>query len=55
MKRTPTANMVDAEKVLTMLKGLLEQANEVEADVGKAPTAQEALVWAIGEVEGRFL
>ena len=51
MRRTPTANMLDAEKVLTMLRGLLEQANEVEADVGKAPTAQEALVWAIGEVE----
>ena len=43
--------MVDAAKVLTMLRGLLEQADEVEADVGKAPTAQEALVWAIGEVK----
>lgn len=43
--------MVDAAKVLTILRGLLEQANEVEADVGKAPTAQEVLEWVIGEVE----
>ena len=41
---------IETEKVLAMLTQLLEQAHEVEADVGTAPTAQEALEWAISEV-----
>ncbi len=43
--------MSDTERILAMLKRLLEQAYEVEADVGEMPTAEEALQWAIAEVE----
>jgi hypothetical protein len=41
---------IDREAVLKILNRLLEQAEEVEAQVGVAPTAQEALVWAINEI-----
>lgn len=39
------------QEVLSKLRGLLEQALEVEADMGEIPTAQEALKAAIDEVE----
>jgi hypothetical protein len=42
----------DYSKVLKVLTDLLEQAEECEASTGTTPTAQEALNWAIGEVEG---
>ena len=42
------------EKVLKILEKLLDQADEVEADTGCAPTAQEALTWAISEVKDLY-
>ena len=45
---------MDENEVIAMLEGLLEKANEVEADVGTAPTAQEALTWAIDEIKARL-
>jgi hypothetical protein len=43
--------MLDKQDVLKILNRLLEQAEEVEAASGATPTAQEALAWAIGEIE----
>ena len=43
--------MLDKQEVLTMLNKLLEQAEEVEAASGQTPTAQEALEWAVSEIE----
>jgi hypothetical protein len=37
--------------VLALLRELLDKAQDVDAEVGESPTAQEALDWAIGEVE----
>ena len=37
-----------------MLQRLLEQALKVEADVGDMPGADEALGWAIAEVEQKL-
>jgi len=42
--------MISKAAVLELLKGLLEQAGAVKAEVGNAPTAQEALTWAIASV-----
>ena len=39
------------DEVLQVLQRLLEQAQDVEAEVGVMPGADEALGWAIGEVE----
>ncbi len=39
-------------EVRSMLFKLLEQAREVEADIGTMPTAEEALTWALAEVDG---
>lgn len=38
-------------EVQKLLESLLAQADEVTADVGVEPTAQEALTWALAEVE----
>lgn len=43
--------MDDLQEVLTMLRKLLEQARDCEADTGNTPAADEALTWAISEVE----
>jgi len=43
--------LISKTNVLKLLNGLLEQAEDVLAKVGESPTAQEALNWAIGEVE----
>lgn len=40
------------EEVLAILRHLLEQAHEVEADMGAMPGADEALTQAIVETEG---
>lgn len=42
---------INKQEVLDILNRLLNQAIEVEADAGQMPTAEEALSWAIGEVE----
>ena len=39
------------EEIIAILHRLLEQAHEVEADVGTMPGADEALEWAIGEAQ----
>jgi hypothetical protein len=39
------------EEVLAILRRLLEQAHQVEADVGAMPGADEALTQAIVETE----
>lgn len=39
------------EEILAILHRLLEQAHEVEADMGTMPGADEALEWAIGEAQ----
>ena len=39
---------VDME--IEILKRLLEQAQNIEAETGQAPTAVEALSWAIDEI-----
>lgn len=39
------------EEIIAILHRLLEQAYEVEADMGTMPGADEALGWAIGEAE----
>ena len=44
------AQLIDRHLVLSMLNKLLEQAQDVEVCVGKLPSAQEALMWAISEV-----
>ena len=44
------ADLIDREVVLAMLNKLLSQAEDVKAEVGEYPSAQEALVWAISEV-----
>jgi len=41
---------INKQQVLEILNRLLEQAYEIEADVGTTPTAMEALDWAISEV-----
>ena len=38
------------EKVLKLFEKLLDQSIEVEVDTGCVPIAQEALTWAISEV-----
>jgi len=38
---------------LEILKRLLEQAQNVEAETGQCPTAVEALTWAIDEISLR--
>jgi len=43
---------IERNAVLNILSNLLNQADEVEADVGVKPAAQEGLEWAIGEVMG---
>lgn len=35
---------------LEILKRLLEQAQNIEAETGQCPTAVEALTWAIDEI-----
>jgi hypothetical protein len=35
---------------IEILKRLLEQAQDIEAETGNAPTAIEALTWAIDEI-----
>jgi hypothetical protein len=35
---------------IEILKRLLEQAQNIEAETGQAPTAVEALSWAIDEI-----
>jgi hypothetical protein len=35
---------------LEILKRLLEQAQNIEAETGQCPTAVEALIWAIDEI-----
>jgi hypothetical protein len=42
---------IDKQQVLDILRKLLDQAVEIEADTGTMPTAEEALSWAIGEIE----
>ena len=42
---------IDKQQVLDVLQKLLEQALVVEASIGTMPTAEEALSWAIGEIE----
>lgn len=37
-------------KEIEILKRLLDQANAIEAETGKVPTAVEALTWAIDEI-----
>ena len=44
--------VIEKSEVLKLLGQLLDQAREVKAQVGEAPTADEALSWAIGEIEG---
>lgn len=39
--------MIEKEKLKEFLMELLDQANEVEADTGETPTAQEAIGWII--------
>ena len=39
---------------LEILKRLLEQAKNVEAETGRCPTAIEALTWAIDEISLRI-
>lgn len=39
---------------LEILKRLLEQAKNVEAETGQCPTAIEALTWAIDEISLRI-
>lgn len=41
-------------EVKSMLSRLLEQAHEVESEVGEMPTADEALDWPLAEVEKRI-
>lgn len=41
---------VNYDQVIQILQRLLDQANDVEAEVGTSPTAQEALSWAIDEI-----
>ena len=41
----------ELQQVKAMLERLLSLAHEVQADMGAMPTAEEALEWAIGEVE----
>ena len=48
---TPTSAQSAVEEVLAILRGLLEQAHEVEADMGAMPGADEALTQAIVETE----
>jgi len=43
--------LLKKQDVLDILNKLLEQAEEVEASTGATPTAQEALSWAIDEIE----
>lgn len=43
--------MINKQDVLDILTRLLEQAAEVEAASGQTPSADEALDWAITEVE----
>jgi hypothetical protein len=50
MNSTNSATGV-VEEVLSILRRLLEQAHEVEADVGAMPGADEALTQAIVETE----
>jgi hypothetical protein len=38
---------------LEILKRLLEQAQNIEAETGRCPTAVEALTWAIDEINLR--
>ena len=38
---------------LEILKRLLEQAQNIEAETGQCPTAVEALTWAIDEINLR--
>lgn len=38
---------------LEILKRLLEQAQNIEAETGQCPTAVEALTWAIDEISLR--
>lgn len=44
------ADFIDRNAVLEILNNLLDNANEIKACVGKNPTAQEALTWAISEI-----
>ena len=39
------------EQVLAILNDMLKKAIEIEAEIGTAPTAKEALEWAIAAVE----
>ena len=41
----------ELQQVKAMLERLLSLAHEVQADMGAMPTAEEALEWAIGEVD----
>lgn len=43
--------MIDQKKFKAFLIELLDQANEVEADTGETPTAQEAIDWIIAWVD----
>ena len=44
------ADLIDRDVVLAILNKLLSQAEDVIAEAGESPAAQEALVWAISEV-----
>jgi predicted transcriptional regulator len=43
--------MIEKEKLKAFLMELLDQANEVEADTGEIPTAQEAIGWIIDWID----
>lgn len=43
--------MIEKEALKAFLMELLDQANEVEADTGETPTAQEAIGWIIDWID----
>lgn len=51
---TPSSAQSAVEEVLAILRKLLEQAHDVEADMGAMPGADEALTQAIIETESVF-
>lgn len=44
---------MDKEKLIAFLIEMHEQADEVEADTGETPTAQEAIGWIIDWVQAQ--
>jgi hypothetical protein len=45
--------MMDKDKLKAFLLKMLEQADDVEAQSGETPTAQEAIGWIIDWVENQ--